>query len=94
MADWAKAHLKANQAFSKSDVVPWFAQHYPKTKRNTVGMHVEGMSINNPVRKHHPSIKPGSGYDLFFKLGRIDTVCGTRRVTANRSTRPTWKRRA
>jgi endonuclease len=69
MADWAKAHLKPNQDFSKSDVVPWFAQHYPKIKRNTVGMHIEGMSINNPVRKHHPSIKPGSGYDLFFKLG-------------------------
>jgi hypothetical protein len=69
MAEWAKAHLKPNQAFSKSDVVPWFAQHYPKIKRNTVGMHVEGMSINNPIRKHHPSIKPGSGYDLFFKLG-------------------------
>jgi hypothetical protein len=69
MADWAKATLKPNQTFSKSDVVPWFAQHYPKIKRSTVGMHVEGMSINNPFRKHHPSIKPGSGYDLFFKLG-------------------------
>ncbi|MGJ5222061.1 endonuclease NucS domain-containing protein [Bradyrhizobium oligotrophicum] len=69
MADWAKAHLKPSQIFSKSDVVPWFAQHYPKTKSNTVGMHVEAMSVNNPLRKHHPSIKPGSGYDLFFKLG-------------------------
>ena len=27
------------------------------------------MSINNPARKHHPSVKPGSGHDLFFKLG-------------------------
>jgi hypothetical protein len=32
-------------------------------------MHVEGMSVNNPVRKHHPSNEPGSGYDLFYKLG-------------------------
>ena len=66
MADWAKANLKPNQTFSKSDVVPWFAQHYPKIKRNTVGMHIESMSINNPVRKHHPPVKPGSGHDLFL----------------------------
>jgi RecB family endonuclease NucS len=32
-------------------------------------MHVEGMAVNNPVRKHHPSIKAGSGYDLFYKMG-------------------------
>jgi hypothetical protein len=32
-------------------------------------MHVEGMSVNNRNRKHHPSIKPGSGHDLFYKLG-------------------------
>jgi hypothetical protein len=69
MADWANANLAPNQTFSKSDAIGWFAEHYPKIKRNTVGMHVEGMSINNPIRKHHPSIKPGSGYDLFFKLG-------------------------
>ena len=69
MADWAKDNLKPDQVFSKSDVVPWFAQHYPKIKRNNVGMEVEAMSINNPVRKHHPSVKPGSGHDLFFKLG-------------------------
>ena len=48
---------------------PWFAQHYPKISSNNVGMEVEAMSINNPVRKHHPSVKPGSGHDLFFKLG-------------------------
>ena len=32
-------------------------------------MHIEGMSINNPNRKHHQNIKPGSGHDLFYKLG-------------------------
>ena len=69
MVDWAKANVKPNQVFSKSDVLPWFAEHYPKIKRNTVGMHLESMSINNPVRKHHPTVKPGSGHDLFFKLG-------------------------
>jgi hypothetical protein len=32
-------------------------------------MHVEGMSVNSRLRKHHPSIRPGSEHDLFFKLG-------------------------
>ncbi len=69
MADWAKEHLVPGQTFKKAAPTQWFADHYPKIKRNTVGMHVEGMSVNNPIRKHHPSIKPGSGYDLFYKLG-------------------------
>ncbi|MTV16756.1 MULTISPECIES: endonuclease NucS domain-containing protein [Bradyrhizobium] len=69
MADWAKANLKPNQIFSKSDAVRWFAEHYPKIKRTTVVMHVDGMSVNNRVRKHHVNVKPGSGHDLFFKLG-------------------------
>lgn len=69
MADWAKEHLAPGQAFNKSAPVQWFTEHYPKIKRNTVIMHTEGMSTNNPVRKHHPSIKPGSGHDLFYKLG-------------------------
>ena len=41
----------------------------PRIKRTTVKMHVDGMSTNNFVRKHHPPIKPGSGHDLFYKLG-------------------------
>jgi endonuclease len=69
MTDWAKGNLTPNQIFSKSDAIRWFAEHYPKIKRNTVAMHVEGMSINNRVRKHHPNVKPGSGHDLFYKLG-------------------------
>jgi hypothetical protein len=31
---------------------------------------VEFTSINNHRRKHYPSVKPGSGHDLFYKLGR------------------------
>jgi hypothetical protein len=69
LTDWAKANLKPDQVFSKSDVLPWFAEHYPKIKRATVVMHLESMSINNRGRKHHPSVKLGSGHDLFFKLG-------------------------
>jgi endonuclease len=69
MADWAKAHLSPGQTFGKAEPVKWFAQNYPKIKSNTVAMHVEGMSVNNLNRRHHPNIKPRSGYDLFFKLG-------------------------
>jgi len=69
MTDWAKEHLTPGQTFNKSAPVQWFAEHYPKIKRTTVIMHVEAMSTNNQVRKHHPSIKPGTGYDLFYKLG-------------------------
>jgi endonuclease len=69
MADWAKEHLSPGQTFKRADAVRWFKEHYPKIKSNTVNMHVDGMSVNNPIRKHHPSIKPGSGHDLFHKLG-------------------------
>jgi endonuclease len=69
MADWAKDNLKPGQIFKKSDPVGWFAEHYPKIKRPTVEMHVEGMSTNDLFRRHHPNIKPGKGFDLFYKLG-------------------------
>jgi endonuclease len=69
MADWAKEHLAPGQIFNKVAPARWFAEHYPKIKRNTVNMHVEGMSVNNRNRKHHPSIRRGSGHDLFYKLG-------------------------
>ena len=69
MTDWAKEHLVRGQTFKRSAAVQWFAENYPKIKRNTVGMLVEVMSINNRVRKHHSSTKPGSGHDLFYKLG-------------------------
>jgi endonuclease len=69
MADWAKENLKPGQIFKKSDAVRWFAEHYPKIKRATVEMHVEGMSTNDRFRRHHPNIKPGRDFDLFYKLG-------------------------
>jgi len=62
MTDWVKEHLKSGQTFTRSDVARWFAEHYPKIKRTTVNMHVDGMSTNNPVRKHHQNVKPGSGH--------------------------------
>lgn len=69
MADWAKEYLSSSKVFNKSQPAHWFSQHYPKIKRNTVHMHVEGMSTNSRNRKHHPNIRPGSGHDLFYKLG-------------------------
>jgi hypothetical protein len=69
MTDWAKATLKQGQTFTKDDAVRWFAQHYPKIKGSTVHVHVDVMSINSASRKHHSSIKAGSGHDLFYKLG-------------------------
>ncbi|MCY4421147.1 MAG: endonuclease NucS [Gammaproteobacteria bacterium] len=69
MHDFAAQKLTLGQVFSRKDAVRWFADHYPKIKSNTVGMHVEGMSVNSLSRRHHPSVKPDAGYDLFFKLG-------------------------
>src|SRR5258708_1386511 len=69
MTDWAKEHLKPGQTFTKFDAARWFVEHYPKINGKTVCMHVEIMSINNRVRKHYPGTKPGSGHDLFYKLG-------------------------
>ncbi len=69
MLEFVKAKLQKGQSFTKDDAVKWFAANYPKINPTTVRVHVEGMSINSRSRKHHPSIKPGSGHDLFFKLG-------------------------
>jgi endonuclease len=69
MSDWAKQHLLPGQTFNKSTVVRWFSEHYPKIKSNTVSMHVEGMAVNNSVRRHHANIRSGSGHDLFYKQG-------------------------
>jgi len=70
MLDWVKErNLQPREEFSKSEVMNWFAQHYSKIRPTTVSMHVNGMSINNRNRRHYPNIQPGSGHDLFFKLG-------------------------
>lgn len=69
MGEWAKQHVLAGQTFDKAVVVGWFKVNYPKIKSNTVAMHVESMSINNPLRRHFPAVHAGSGHDLFFKIG-------------------------
>lgn len=69
MAEWAKDNLQPGVLFSKAQPVAWFRTNYPEIKSNTVEMHVEGMSVNNSLRKHHPSVRAGSGHDLFYKEG-------------------------
>ena len=69
MHEFAAQRLTPGQVFSRKDAVRWFAEHYPDIKSNTVGLHVDGMSVNSTQRRHHPSIKKGGGFDLFFKLG-------------------------
>jgi hypothetical protein len=71
MKEFAAERLKSGQTFRRGEAVEWFAARYPKINRTTVQMHVEGMAVNTPQwRRHHPSIKPGSGHDLFYKVGQ------------------------
>jgi len=69
MRDFAQSELKPGQIFDKNAAITWFRANYPKIRPTTVQMHVEGMAVNSNTRKHHPSIKVGSGHDLFFKVG-------------------------
>ena len=68
MKEFVKEKLSKGQIFTRNEAVRWFTEHYPKIKSNTVGLHVAGMSVNSPTRKHYPNVKPGSGHDLFFKV--------------------------
>ena len=70
MHEFAAQELRPGRVFSRKDAIRWFAEHYPKIKNNTVGLHVDGMSVNNLThRRHSPSIKPGKDWDLFYKEG-------------------------
>lgn len=68
MREFAKECLVQGQIFNKKQAVEWFSKHYPKIKSGTVQLHVETMSVNSPLRKHHPAIKAGSNYDFFYKI--------------------------
>ena len=69
MEEWVREHLQPGRMFAKNEPVLWFKRNYPNIKSNTVEMHVEGMAVNNRNRRHHANIKPGSGHDLFWKVG-------------------------
>lgn len=70
MRDWASENVLPGQVFDKNQVIQWFKEQYPNIKSNTVSMHVEGFATNNGRhRSHHSSIRPNTGWDLFFKIG-------------------------
>lgn len=69
MSEFGKDELKPGQVFKRAAAMRWFGEHYPKIKSSTVSMHVEGVSVNSTLRRHHPSIRAGSGHDLFYKVG-------------------------
>jgi hypothetical protein len=69
MQDFLRSNVAPGKVFRKEDAVAWFAEHYPNIKPATVRMHVDAMSVNSKLRKHHSTVRPGSGHDLFYKLG-------------------------
>ncbi len=68
MREFVDQQLAPGQVFDKRQAIDWFGKHYPDIRPTTVQMHVEGMAVNSGARKHHPSIRPGSGHDLFYKV--------------------------
>ena len=69
MHEFARKALTPGQTFTRQDAATWFSTHYPKIRPTTVTMHVAGMTTNEPrIRKHHPHIRPGANWDLFFKI--------------------------
>ena len=73
MHEFAAQRLKPGQVFSRKDAVRWFADHYPDIKSNTVACR---MSVHSPRRRHNPRIRPGAGWDLFFKLSPANSAYG------------------
>jgi endonuclease NucS-like protein len=69
LTEWANEHLRPGQVFSKVQPLQWFKTNYPGIESSTVKMHVQGMAVNNRNRRHHANVRPGSGHDLFFKIG-------------------------
>jgi hypothetical protein len=67
MKDFA-ATLTPAEVFTSKLAKNWFAAHYPKISPITVSIHTEAMSTNRQ-RRIHSTIRPGSGHDVFFKVG-------------------------
>ncbi len=70
MKEFAQKNLKKGQLFTRKDAMDWFSQNYPKIKSNTVSLHVDGMSVNSNLRKHHTNIHVNSGHNLFIKVDK------------------------
>jgi hypothetical protein len=70
MTQWTKEHLKPGQYYTRTQIVDWFMAAFPKYEsRASIAADVDSMTVNNLNRRHFPSVKPGSGHDLFYKEG-------------------------
>lgn len=58
--------LQPNQAISRSQVVAWFRDNYPRIKESTVSAHLLRLSTNSRSR-HHYGAKPHQD-DLFYQI--------------------------
>jgi hypothetical protein len=68
MREFAKDRIRDGRTFEKSEAVSWFQDRYPRIKASTVKAHVEAMAVNAfGWRKNDPALRPGGGYDLFYK---------------------------
>lgn len=70
LKEFAEGHPDEAPTFTRADAVKWFETHYSKIQPGTITTHMEFMSINSPNRNRHQykNIKPGSRYDVLFKL--------------------------
>jgi hypothetical protein len=86
MADWAREHLSPGQIFNKAAPMQWFAEHYSKIKRNTVGVHVEGRLTAGSESTTRPS-NPAAATTSSTSWAPINFDCGSRKAIPHRSTR-------
>ncbi len=46
--------LKDKKAcFKREEIIAWFAEKYPKTKKGTINTHLHSLATNDPNRKHY-----------------------------------------
>jgi hypothetical protein len=88
----AKEHLVPGQTFNKSAPVQWFAEHYPKIKRNMVTMHVEGMSTNNQTGSTTRASSLGAVTTCSTSSAPISIGCGSPTAIPRHYTKKAWTR--
>lgn len=62
------AQQELSNPCSPDEVVAWFAQRYPLVEKTSVDAHIDGLTVNNPSRRYHPSLARRT--PLFYKEGR------------------------
>ena len=58
--------MEAGRTVTRSQIIAWFAEHYPRVKKATVSAHLLLLSTNAPSRIHY-GVRPGD-HDLFYQL--------------------------